>query len=351
MQRDTAIDCARGIGILLVVAGHARGPWPLEKAIYSFHMPLFFLVSGFLAKRTGLGGLVRAKAKTLLVPYLTACLLTFLAFGNGLAASAADLRELALGIATGGANGTLPFDSPLWFLPCLFCVFVLHHALARLVKRPDAALAASFAPALALAALPSFPALSVLRLDTAAYCLPFFCLGALVRHAEQGQSGGALPLLGSLRGPRVLLAALCLWLLARVLDHNAYYVIAQNRFAPLAGFYLNGLAGSLMAFAFAGTLTSLAGAAVPGALLSGLLALSGPSFGIYLLHKPFVLLADSLLRGVVGSDLAIWILNMACGIAASLVCVRLLCRFAPLLGGLLLGDRTPGRRAAQATAQ
>ena len=42
------IDVAKGLAIILVVAGHAGFPILVEGAIYSFHMPLFFMTSGFV---------------------------------------------------------------------------------------------------------------------------------------------------------------------------------------------------------------------------------------------------------------------------------------------------------------
>ncbi|MDR5790074.1 acyltransferase family protein [Caballeronia sp. LP003] len=47
--RNRTIDAARGIGIVLVVLGHAIGlPEWLFRVIYSCHMPLFFFLSGYL---------------------------------------------------------------------------------------------------------------------------------------------------------------------------------------------------------------------------------------------------------------------------------------------------------------
>lgn len=56
--RDTTIDCLKGFAIVLVVLGHIidgnraqnviQGQWLdyLYNAIYLFHMPLFFVLSG-----------------------------------------------------------------------------------------------------------------------------------------------------------------------------------------------------------------------------------------------------------------------------------------------------------------
>ena len=45
--RSITIDNMKGIGILLVVLGHISTPEPLKKVIYAFHMPLFFMISGY----------------------------------------------------------------------------------------------------------------------------------------------------------------------------------------------------------------------------------------------------------------------------------------------------------------
>ncbi len=57
MGRDIGLDRARGIAILLVVAGHAiqfndpaYASVSLYSLIYSFHMPLFFILSRMLKK-------------------------------------------------------------------------------------------------------------------------------------------------------------------------------------------------------------------------------------------------------------------------------------------------------------
>ena len=63
MKREKYIDVAKGFGILLVVYGHVISNCDLrpdltliQKFIYSFHMPLFFFISGYclgLRKDTG----------------------------------------------------------------------------------------------------------------------------------------------------------------------------------------------------------------------------------------------------------------------------------------------------------
>jgi fucose 4-O-acetylase-like acetyltransferase len=45
--RNIAIDIAKGIGIILVIIGHGSILAWIKDAIFSFHMPLFFILSGY----------------------------------------------------------------------------------------------------------------------------------------------------------------------------------------------------------------------------------------------------------------------------------------------------------------
>ena len=130
------MEHARGIGILLVVYGHTSrglmnaGVLPetpvltlLDQAIYSFHMPLFFFLSGlfFLASiaKRGRVGFVLSKVDTLLYPYVLWSLLQ------------GGLRVATAGSTNGGgvsAWDVLALWRPIdqfWFLFGLFFVFLI----------------------------------------------------------------------------------------------------------------------------------------------------------------------------------------------------------------------------------
>ena len=84
-QRDNTVTIVKAIGIILMVFAHAM-PWgtPVCNIIYTFHMPLFFLMSGYCFKEKYLGDakqfLVR-KLKGIYVPYVVFSLL-FLSLHN-----------------------------------------------------------------------------------------------------------------------------------------------------------------------------------------------------------------------------------------------------------------------------
>lgn len=65
-------DIAKGIGIFLMVMGHSSLPEPLHNWIYSFHMPFFFILSGFFFKsdKYTFGSFLQRRIKTILLPYV-----------------------------------------------------------------------------------------------------------------------------------------------------------------------------------------------------------------------------------------------------------------------------------------
>jgi len=63
------IDIAKGYGIILVIFAHLKN-WSFNNYIYSFHLPLFFFLSGYVfkANNTFLDSILK-KIKGLIIPY------------------------------------------------------------------------------------------------------------------------------------------------------------------------------------------------------------------------------------------------------------------------------------------
>ena len=79
LTRDTTFDIMKGIGILLVLLGHVYEWKTVGRFVYSFHMPMFFIVAGCFAK-TGDEVPDRRKAvgryaRRLLLPFLLVAVL------------------------------------------------------------------------------------------------------------------------------------------------------------------------------------------------------------------------------------------------------------------------------------
>ncbi len=68
-SRLPSLDVAKGIGIILVVWAHAKGPF--SSYIYQFHMPFFFLISGYLFNpKSTFRQFARRKIMSLYVPFI-----------------------------------------------------------------------------------------------------------------------------------------------------------------------------------------------------------------------------------------------------------------------------------------
>jgi len=123
-KRIEYIDIARGIGILLVVLAHNDfgyiSPFGHE-LIYSFHMPLFFFLSGYFI-RTDVSFLEFAKKRfhTLLKPFLfTLFMIYFTSISFEKMAFGTALRRIGKSLY---GTGVYIDWVQLWFLPNLFVV-------------------------------------------------------------------------------------------------------------------------------------------------------------------------------------------------------------------------------------
>ncbi|MBS3803594.1 MAG: acyltransferase family protein [Oleiphilaceae bacterium] len=145
--RIGSIDTARFLGITLVFFGHlVEQIMYLENAsaaaqykwVYSFHMPLFFLLAGAVFSdrkvQEGFGRFLKVRWNTRVVPYL------FFTFLLGALAIVIPgwFPTIDLSSAAGFGEGTIStlmgmpaFNIPLWFLACLVALEIVHFFLAR----------------------------------------------------------------------------------------------------------------------------------------------------------------------------------------------------------------------------
>lgn len=133
------IDVARGLGIIAVVIGHVWTRGPLRDAMYSFHMPLFFLLSGLLARPQPVAHFTSRLFASQMRPYAAFLILLVLldqliehAKGNRPIFS--DWPQDLLPILLGGSWLRGPFTI-FWFVPCLMVARIIFNAL--LTRWPD----------------------------------------------------------------------------------------------------------------------------------------------------------------------------------------------------------------------
>lgn len=131
MSRIYWIDLAKIIGLFLVIFAHLYTSEGVDESntirtyIYGFHMPFFFMISGFLAKkrRDGLLFSLKKNVQSLLIPFLFFNVFFSLFYGLTTESNVlSQFYKLFKGLYT--ATGT-PCKAS-WFVICLFyikCIF------------------------------------------------------------------------------------------------------------------------------------------------------------------------------------------------------------------------------------
>ncbi|WP_187355461.1 acyltransferase family protein [Paenibacillus tengchongensis] len=142
MERIKWIDVAKGIGIVLIVLSHNNLPTGFREFLFSFHVPLFFFLSGLTSHKhiTGFKEFFLKKIKSLLVPYFTIAFITFI-FWLFIRRFDLDILNVDpvkpfIGIFYGnGFDPWMIFNAPLWFLPCLFTVEIIFSCVLLLSRK------------------------------------------------------------------------------------------------------------------------------------------------------------------------------------------------------------------------
>lgn len=195
----------QGLGMLLVVIGHVSltnvpgDPstpiaTAIEQTVYTFHMPLFIFISGWLFFHTCIAqgrpykAMLKSKAKRLVVPLLAftvATMLLKLAFPQ-LMHRPVDWQEVVNTFVLLSSN---PLGE-MWFIEVLFELMLLYPAYKLMTSSKAAA-----AVGLAIAVLLNLftPAdVTVFQLSNVAHMMPYFVAGILCcrygwhRHLDHG---------------------------------------------------------------------------------------------------------------------------------------------------------------------
>ena len=119
-ERQLWIDLLKGFGIILVTFAHLNPNYLLEKHIYSFHMCIFFFVSGYLFKENqNKKSYIIKKIKNLLIPFLIwnlICSVIELLITHNITLFFHKLFII---------NGDLCWNAPIWFLLILFITEII----------------------------------------------------------------------------------------------------------------------------------------------------------------------------------------------------------------------------------
>jgi fucose 4-O-acetylase-like acetyltransferase len=186
-NRDRTLDVAKGVAITLVVFGHALqysfgAEWEQSflffsnivfKIIYSFHMPLLMMISGYLfyhSNQKEFRPLVYSKVKSIGIPMVTFMFLcNILTYIRYLAKG--DIIHFLLSLLDNCCHGMA-----MWFLFSVLLNMLIVSIITRLFKRKSTRYLLFFIVFLSSLFIPDSILLSVHK-----YMFPFFCIGYVLK--------------------------------------------------------------------------------------------------------------------------------------------------------------------------
>lgn len=135
------VNIARFFAILLVVFGHTSSQSSIVNPIFSFHVPLFFILSGLLFKpNSNVLDYTVKRFKRLIIPYFIFYIITlvfFWLFEKGHRDTIVENEFLRfIPLFTGSnKNALMGHNIPLWFLPALFTCEVIFNFIITTLKK------------------------------------------------------------------------------------------------------------------------------------------------------------------------------------------------------------------------
>ncbi|MBR3314417.1 MAG: acyltransferase family protein [Atopobiaceae bacterium] len=139
--RIRSFDIAKGIGMLCIIAGHLSSR-EVNAVVFTFHVPLFFLISGCLYRKpSDATTALKKRATRLLVPYVMCATICCVCRGVQLVLMG-DVKHSWQGIATSFVRALYGSGSPkapggeiasfgaIWFLLALFWALTMYDVIA-----------------------------------------------------------------------------------------------------------------------------------------------------------------------------------------------------------------------------
>lgn len=159
-QRIVWMDIGKGIAIICVVLGHCIVGLdsPLKHAIFTFHMPLFFIFAGITFKQKPFKGLLKTSFKRLIIPFIVLFLIQALfVVLHAEQVSISLIKNIGLSFLFASAVKVKPWGfaaaGMIWFLVVLFISRIIVNLLCFLFEKTKAPLLAQILFICAFAAL------------------------------------------------------------------------------------------------------------------------------------------------------------------------------------------------------
>ena len=168
-HRNIELDIVKGIGMVLMVVAHTYGPESLFwRMVYPFHMPLFYIISGYFFKGKETLTIIKASYTRLIKPYLFICI-TVILIKYVQHLTNPNIQFLNLYSILNGIG-------PGWFLLSLFWSRLFFNYIIRIIPK-HYFIASLFISSIVVITYPILPLLTHLSLPQGLSCLFFLAIG------------------------------------------------------------------------------------------------------------------------------------------------------------------------------
>lgn len=244
------IDTAKALGLILVFWGHLLYYGTLEgvnQAIYSFHMPMYFILSGIVMRGNKLSFIenLRKRFNRLLKPSMAFIILSLPVYFLFQLKSDDPISIKHIISVTFYIHGMVAYNDPIWFFICMFQVLVIADALNLYdVQRKYKMylLIGSFFAGYLLYKVHFV----YFGLDKAIVGLGFFLTGQCLKDAAEK----------IITSRRVVIICLLLWYLAAMFLNTKVSMYVSN-YGSYWCFVLSGISGSIAFCSFAKYLSKM----------------------------------------------------------------------------------------------
>lgn len=186
-SRISWIDVAKGYGTILVIYAHL-GVGTLWTWMYSFHLPLFFFLSGYVfSTKHDFGNFILKKIKSIVIPYfclgipMVAFSLLWNMINYNLSYAVADVIDRLKLLLYQQRLWTL------WFMACLFFLNILFYLVVKICRKNWIVMVISMIlPLVGLYYYKSGGTPMYWNIDVCVMAIPFFAVGYLYKlYAKQ----------------------------------------------------------------------------------------------------------------------------------------------------------------------
>lgn len=191
-KRIDWVDVAKGIGMICVILSHVEeenfsNPY-LKMPLYTFHMPLFFFLSGYLfSMKSSFKEFLVKKCQRILVPYFTlgGILILFDIYWHGRNPFHESWFNKKYAMSDLMQFLTQKRYLTLWFIACLFWLSILFYVLVRFVEKEVVRAVIVIVLTIAAMFYYRFGGTSLYwNIDVCFTALPFFYVGFLCRKTD-----------------------------------------------------------------------------------------------------------------------------------------------------------------------